>query len=221
METITLDVTGPHAGQPVLLAGEPLVSARAAFLLLHGRGAGAADILSLGAEWAVPGVALVAPQAKDWTWYPRPFTAPFAQNEPWLSSALGVVGAALATITAAGVALDQVIVLGFSQGACLALEYAARHARRYGGVVGLSGGLIGPDDAPRDYAGSLAGTPVFLGCSDVDPHIPAARVRETGEVLQRLGASVTLKLYRGMPHTVNADEIAAVRAMLANLTPQP
>lgn len=221
MEMLSLAVAGPHAGQPVLLAGEPLASARMAFLLLHGRGASAENILSLGEEWAAPGVALVAPQAKDSTWYPRPFTAPFAQNEPWLSSALEVVGASLAKITAAGVPLDHVILLGFSQGACLTLEYAARHAQRYGGVVALSGGLIGPDDAPRKYPGSLEGTPVFLGCSNVDPHIAAERVRQSGEVLQRLGAEVTLRLYRGMGHTVNADEIAAVQAMITQLMPQP
>jgi predicted esterase len=217
MNTITLDITGPHAGQPVLLAGEPLASARVAFVLLHGRGAGAEDILALGEEWAGPGIALVAPQAAGWTWYPQRFTAPFAQNEPWLSSALDVVGASLAAITGAGVALNRVILLGFSQGACLTLEYAARHARRYGGVVALSGGLIGPDDAPRDYPGSLAGTPTFLGCSDVDPHIPAERVRQSGAVYQRLGAEVTVALYRGMGHTVNAEEIAAVRAILDRL----
>ncbi len=217
MELTSLEVTGPHAGQPLFLAGEPLASARVAFVLLHGRGAGAADILSLGEEWAKPGVALVAPQAKDWTWYPQRFTAPFAQNEPWLSSALDVVDASLATITKAGVPLDHVIVLGFSQGACLTLEYAARHAQRYGGVVALSGGLIGPDDASRDYPGSLAGTPAFLGCSDVDPHIPAERVRLSGEVYQRLGAEVMVKLYRGMGHTVNAEEILAVHDILEKL----
>jgi len=217
MELTSLEVTGPHAGQPVFLAGEPPASARVAFVLLHGRGASAADILSLGEEWAKPGVALVAPQAKDWTWYPQRFTAPFAQNEPWLSSALDVVDASLATVTKAGVPLDHVIVLGFSQGACLTLEYAARHAQRYGGVVALSGGLIGPDDAPRDYPGSLAGTPAFLGCSDVDPHIAAERVRVSGEVYQRLGAEVTVKLYRGMGHTVNAEEILAVRDILEKL----
>lgn len=214
MNTLSIDVTGPHAGQPVLLAGEPLVSARVAMLLLHGRGAGAEDILSLGEEWAAPGIALVAPQAAQWTWYPQRFTAPFAQNEPWLSSALEVVGASLAQIAAAGITPERTILLGFSQGACLTLEYAARHTQRYGGVAGLSGGLIGPDDAPRDYTGTLAGTPIFLGCSDVDPHIPAERVRQSSTVLQGLGAEVTLRLYRGMGHTVNADEIAAVRAIL-------
>jgi phospholipase/carboxylesterase len=217
MEITSLEVTGPHAGQPVLLSGEPLASARAAFVLLHGRGADAADILSLGEEWARPGVALFAPQAADWTWYPQRFTAPFAQNEPWLTSALDVVGASLAKITAAGVPLDHIILLGFSQGACLALEYAARHTQRYGGIVGLSGGLIGPDDAPRDYPGSFAGTPAFLGCSDVDPHIPAERVRQSAAIYEKLGADVTLRLYRGMGHTVNAEELLAVHSILAGL----
>jgi predicted esterase len=174
----------------------------------------AADILALAPELGVPGFAFVAPQAAGNTWYPYSFLAPLASNEPWLTSALKAVGRAFARVTAAGIPPERTLLLGFSQGACLTLEYVARHAQRYGGVAGLSGGLIGPDHTPRDYAGSLSGTPVFLGCSDVDPHVPASRVEESAEVLRRLGADVTARLYAGMGHTVNADELEAVRSMM-------
>ncbi len=215
MTTPTPSATGPHAGQPVFHACASLEAARAALVLIHGRGASAADILALGEEVAGPDVALLAPQAANNTWYPYPFLAPLAQNEPWLSSALSVVRATLAAVEAAGIPAERTVLLGFSQGGCLTLEYAARHARRYGGIVGLSAGLIGPDGTPRDYPGSLGGTPVFLGCSDVDFHIPAARVRESADVLARLGGDVALRLYHEMGHTVNEDEIQAVRAILA------
>ncbi|HEY5035195.1 MAG TPA: alpha/beta hydrolase [Candidatus Dormibacteraeota bacterium] len=207
-------MTDPHQGQPVLEAGEPLATARAAMILVHGRGASAADIMALGAELMHPGVAYLAPQATGNAWYPHPFTAPMESNEPYLSSALEVLASLLATVEKS-VAADRVILLGFSQGACLTLEFAARHARRYGGVVGLSGGLIGPDGTPRDYPGSFDGTPAFLGCSDVDPHVRKERVLEAAEVYTRMGAKVTAKLYPGMGHTVNEDEIAAVREIVA------
>lgn len=205
----------PHRDQPVLMAGEPLERARGALLMVHGRGATAADILSFAAELAQPGFAYLAPQAAGNEWYPNSFLAPLASNEPDLSSALALLDSLVARIAAAGVPIERTILLGFSQGACLALEHAARHARRYGGVVGWSGGLIGPDGTPRDYAGSLAGTPVFLGCSDRDPHIPRVRVDLTAEVLRRLGGAVTERIYPGMGHTVNQDEIDAVHAMMA------
>ena len=204
----------PHSGQPLLAAGEPLAQARAALLMLHGRGASAEDILSFVGELAQPGFAFVAPQASGHEWYPYSFLAPLEANEPYLSSALALLDRALSHIAAAGVAPEQMMILGFSQGACLGLEYAARRARRYAGVVGWTGGLIGPDDAPRDYPGSLAGTPVFIGSSDVDPHVPLARVELTAATLQRLGGEVTTRIYPRMPHTVNADEIAFVRAMM-------
>lgn len=214
--------TGPalHRGQPVLSGGAPLAEARGVAVLLHGRGATAEGILELGDALAVPGVAYLAPQAAGNEWYPYPFMEPIAANEPWLSSALATVDEVVARAGAAGHDASRVVLLGFSQGACLALEYAARHARRYGGLVGLSGGLIGPDDTPRDYPGSLDGTPVFLGCSDVDFHIPAARVRESADVLRRLGGDVTVRLYARMGHTVNRDELDAVRALLSRLTQQ-
>src|SRR6266513_28132 len=168
--------SSPHQGQPIQSAGMPLLEARSAMVLLHGRGASAEDILTLVDQLDQGGFAYLAPQAAGSSWYPQSFRAPLEQNEPWLSSALAAVGDVVETIETAGIPRDRTILLGFSQGACLTLEFAARNARRYGGLIGLSGGLIGPDDTPRDYPSSLAGTPVFLGCSDIDPHIPRKRV---------------------------------------------
>jgi len=207
-----------HAGQPVLVTGEPLERAGAAMVLLHGRGATAHDILTLAPEVQGPGWAFVAPQAANATWYPYPFTAPLDRNEPWLSSALEVIAGLLGTIAGAGVPPERTVLLGFSQGACLTLEFAARNARRYGCVVGLSGGVIGPDGMERHDAGSLAGTPVFLGCSDHDPHIPAHRVRHAADVLRGLGGEVTTSLYPDLGHSVNEDELARVRDMMGRLT---
>ena len=186
-------------------------------LLVHGRGATAESILTLADLLDVPGFGFLAPQAVDNTWYPNRFLAPLPANEPWLSSALALLEDIMATLAGSGVPAERTILLGFSQGACLALEFVARHARRYGGVAGLSGGLIGPDNTPRDYPGSLDGTPVFLGCSDVDPHIPAPRVAHTAEVLTRLGAGVTARLYPGMGHTINDDELDSVRQMMRRI----
>ncbi len=197
---------GPHESQPVLRAGQPLDRAHAAMILVHGRGASAADIMTVGAELMHPGFAYLAPEAAGDVWYPYPFTAPLEQNEPYLSSALGVLESLLDEVTA-HIPHRRVILLGFSQGACLMLEFAVRHARRYGGLAAFSGGLIGPDGTPRDYPGSFDGTPAFIGCSDVDPHIPKERVIEAGDVLKRMGANVTVRLYPNMPHTVSADEI--------------
>jgi predicted esterase len=217
MSELSNEITGPHRGQPILTAGAPLGSARAAMVMAHGRGASATDILELAAELKQPDVAYLAPQAAGNSWYPNRFMEPVASNEPWLSSALAVLAHLLAQVSNAGIPAERTILLGFSQGACLMLEFAAQHARRYGGLVGLSGALIGPDDAPRDEPGSLAGTPVFLGCSDVDPHIPKARVQETADVLQRLGGNVTLRLYPGMGHLVNQDEMTFIQGMMAAL----
>ena len=204
----------PHHGQPALAAGEPLEHARAAMLMLHGRGASAEDILSLASELDQPGFSYLAPQARANTWYPNRFLVPIEQNEPWLSSALAVVGAVISSIEQAGIPAEKIMLLGFSQGACLALEYSARNARRYGGVVGLSGALIGPDGMPRNDSGSLEGTPVFLGCSDRDMHVPRERVGETAEVMRQLGAEVTERIYPDMGHTINQDEIDFVRRMM-------
>lgn len=206
--------TDPHAGQPVLARGAPLAQARAAMVLLHGRGASAGDILTIADELEAPDVAFLAPQAAGYTWYPNRFIEPVARNEPWLSSALGLVGGLMARVAEAGIPAERTLVLGFSQGACLTLEYVARNPRRYGGVAGLSGALIENGDAPRSYEGSLAGTPVFLGCSDVDPHIPEGRVERSAALLRDLEADVTVRLYPGLGHTVNRDELDAVQALL-------
>ena len=204
-----------HEDGPVLTYGAPLEAARSVMVMLHGRGATAEDILALAPLFAPEGMAFLAPQAANNTWYPYRFVEPLERNEPWLSAALGRVGQMVGRAEQAGVPQARIYLLGFSQGACLALEYAARRAGRYGGVIGLSGGLIGADDAPRDYPGSMAGTPVFLGCSDVDFHIPKARVTGTADVFRRLGADVTLRLYPQMGHTVNDDEIAFIKQLLA------
>jgi len=177
-------------------------------------------MLGLAAELEPHDVAYVAPEAAGSTWYPHPFLAPLAANEPWLSSALGRLGAVVAGLERDGVPAERVVLLGFSQGACLAAEFAARNARRYGGLALLSGGLIGPPGTSRAYGGALDGTPAFVGCSDADPHIPPWRVAETADVLSTLGARVDLRVYPGMGHTVNADELDAVRAMIAAI-PSP
>jgi predicted esterase len=209
-----------HQNRPALYAGEPLDRAQAAMILLHGRGATAEDILSLREEWNVPGFAYLAPQAANFTWYPNRFIAPIESNEPYLTSALRVVADLLKLTADAGLPADKVMLLGFSQGACLALEYAARNPRRYGGLVGLSGGLIGPEGMRFDYPGTLDETPVFLGCSDVDFHIPKSRVLESAAVFRQMRASVTDRLYPNMGHGINEDEIAQVAQMMTVLTSQ-
>jgi len=201
----------PHAEQEPVTAGVPLAEADAAVVAVHGRGATAGSILQVLEELDVEGVAAIAPQAARNTWYPSSFLEPIERNEPWLSSALDAMAETLATVDEAGVPTDRTVLLGFSQGACLASEYVARNARRYGGLVAFSGGLIGPEGTPRDYDGSLDGTPVFLGCSTRDPHIPEERVDETAEVFEGMGADVDERLYPGMGHTVNQDELEAAR----------
>jgi len=182
--------------------------------MLHGRGGSAGDILSLAGALQQTDVAYIAPQAPDHTWYPQSFLAPLEQNEPLLSRSLATIDAIVNDLAGRGIASDRVALVGFSQGGCLALEFAAQNAGRYGGVAGLSAGLIGPQSLARDYPGSLAGTRVFLGCSDVDPHIPLERVRLTAKVLTGMGAAVTERIYPGMGHTINQDEIAHLRRLL-------
>ncbi|NUM75258.1 dienelactone hydrolase family protein [candidate division KSB1 bacterium] len=212
------NVKGPHQGQPVRTAGAPLDVAKAAMIMIHGRGATAESILTLAEEFDQPDFVYLAPQAAGFTWYPNRFLAPLASNEPWLSSALTAITEIFSQLAQAGIPAERTMLLGFSQGACLALEFAARNAKRYAGLVGLSGGLIGPDDTPRDYPGSLTNTPVFLGCSEVDFHIPQERVQHTANVLQKLGGNVTMRLYPNMEHTVNQDEIEFVRGMMQAVT---
>jgi predicted esterase len=204
---------GPHQGQPIHAAGRALDQAKAALILLHGRGATAQSILLLAEELHHPAYAYLAPQAAGNTWYPYTFLAPIASNEPWLSSALAVVGGVVAQVERAGIPAERIVIGGFSQGACLAAEYVARNARRYGGLLVFSGGLIGPPGTPRDYPGHLDGMPIFLGCGDGDPHIPRQRVEESAQVFERMGADVTTKLYPGMGHTIAPDELDGARAM--------
>lgn len=218
MEATTPGSADPHANAPVLSAGTGLAQARAAMILVHGRGAGAEDILSLTAHLPDAAVAYLAPQAADHTWYPHRFLEPLARNEPYLSSALALLNRLVARVEAAGLPAARVGLLGFSQGACLALDYVARHPRRYGCAIGFSGGLIGPARTIWPHTGSLDGTPVFLGCSDRDAHIPAARVEETAAHLAALGAAVDLRLYPGMGHTINEDEVAAAGRLIAAMT---
>jgi predicted esterase len=205
----------PHGGQPVRQRGPSVRDARLVAVLVHGRGSSAADMFGLAAEFGTRDVCYLAPDAAGQTWYPYSFLAPIPRNEPYLTSALRLVDRVVRQVGNDGKAADRVLLLGFSQGACLATEYAARHARRYAGVVALSGGLIGPPGTPREYTGSFEDTPVFLGCSDVDPHIPVARVHESADVFARMGAAVDKQIFPGMGHTVNEDEIDAVTALLS------
>ncbi len=205
----------PHAGQPVLYRGPAPAEARLVAIMIHGRGASAEDILTLTQELRPKDVAYLAPQAAFHTWYPLSFLAPIAENEPGITSGLGVIAGLIEQVGREGVTPDRIVLIGFSQGACLSLEFAARHARRFAGVAGLSGGLIGPPGTPRNYTGSFDATPVFLGCSDIDPHIPLERVNETADVFRRMGADVDARIYPRMGHTVNRDELDAVSAILA------
>lgn len=207
-------MAGPHQGQRVVTTGAPLRDAKGAVVMVHGRGATPESILTLAPALQRPEFAYLAPQAGGNAWYPNSFMAPIPSNEPGITSGLRAIADVLAIVQAEGIAPERTVLLGFSQGACLSLEYAARNARRYGGVATLSGGLIGPEGTPRDYSGSMEGTPVFLGCSDVDFHIPRERVEASAQVMRELGADVTLRLYPGMGHFVNEDEIAHVRAIL-------
>ena len=209
------DAQDPHARQPVLRGGVPVERARLVAILIHGRGASAADILSLSEELTPGDVAYLAPQAAGSTWYPMSFMSPIPQNEPGITSGLRTIARLIAEVAAQGVPQERVMLLGFSQGACLSLEFAARRAGRYAAVVGLSGGLIGPPGTPRAYAGTFESTPVFLGCSDVDAHIPLARVRESADIFRRMGAAVDERIYPRMGHTVNQDELQAVNALLS------
>ncbi len=203
-----------HANQPVLGVGPGLDESKAAMVMIHGRGASAQDILGLTAELNAEGMTFIAPQAANNAWYPHSFLEPMDKNEPFLTDALNLLAATMQSIQEAGIPAERTVLLGFSQGACLTSEFVARNARRFGGLCALSGGLIGPPGTPREYEGSLAGTPVFLGCSDVDFHIPVERVHETDEVLKSLGGDVTTSIYPGMGHTINLDEIEQVQKIV-------
>ncbi|HEX7041008.1 MAG TPA: dienelactone hydrolase family protein [Trueperaceae bacterium] len=207
-----------HAPEVKARAGAPLEGARAVTVLVHGRGDSAHGILGLATVVDAPGVAFLAPEARFNVWYPHTFLAPPEQNEPWLSSALEAVDACVRAATAAGVPRERVVLLGFSQGACLASEYAARQGGRFGGVVALSGGVIGDVVERARYAATLAGTPAFFGCSDVDPYIPVERVHESAALYRELGADVEERIYPGFAHSVNQDEVAWWQGLLDDLT---
>ncbi|MBV0903413.1 alpha/beta hydrolase [Haloarcula salina] len=210
-------MNGPHQDQQRSTAGTPLAEASAAAVLVHGRGATARSIVQMASEFQRDGLALLAPQAARNTWYPNSFLAPVEQNEPGRTSGLQAVDDAVTEATQAGIPTDRVLVLGFSQGACLASEFVARNPRRYGGLVALSGGLIGETIDESEYEGDLEATPVFVGCSDVDPHIPIERVHETRRVFERLHGDVEERIYEGMGHGVNQDEIEYVSQLVDDL----
>ncbi len=191
----------------VITAGKPLAEAEKAMILLHGRGADAYDILSVADYLNVKDFALLAPQATNHAWYPYSFMAPQTQNEPWLSSALDLLKSILDDVIATGISTENIYFLGFSQGACLTLEFTTRNAQRFGGVVAFSGGLIGQQLNLEHYKNDFLQTPIFLGCSDIDPHIPLARVQESTKILQNVNADVMEKIYKNMGHTINEDEI--------------
>jgi len=193
--------------ESILTAGQPLGTASKALIAIHGRGGSAADILSLGRHLHVSSFSLLAPQASQHTWYPQSFLAPPAQNEPWLSDALAAVGRAVAEAERNGISKENIYFMGFSQGACLTLEYVARHAARYGGVVAFTGGLIGDQLVEANYAGNFEGTPIFIGTSDPDFHVPVERVRTSTALLTKLGAHVTEKIWPNMGHTITQEEI--------------
>jgi phospholipase/carboxylesterase len=205
-----------HSGQPVLRRGRHEPSARLVMILVHGRGGTASGMMDLANEIKADDIAYLAPQAAGSTWYPYSFLAPMDQNEPYLTSALTLLARLVADLDRQHVPSERIGLLGFSQGACLMLEFAARHPRHYAALIGLSGGVIGPPGTPRDYSGSFDGAPVFLGCSDTDPHIPLERVHETAAVFTRLGASVDERIYPRMGHAINEDEMAAVNALLVS-----
>jgi predicted esterase len=208
----------PHAGQPVERRGPRPEDARAAAIMVHGRNAMPRSILELVSLIGLKDVHYAAPAAANNTWYPYGFLNEIAKNEPGISSGYFVIDGLIDDLLARGLTRERIVLLGFSQGGCLVTTWAARHAARYGGVFGLSAGLIGPPGTEWDFAGSFEGTPVFLGCSDIDGHIPPERVEESAEVFRRMGADVTKRLYPNMAHTVNNDEIVFVQQILTKIT---
>jgi predicted esterase len=204
----------PHAGQPLAEAGVALGQAPAAVIMVHGRNAAPANILDLAKRFERPDLTYLAPAAAGGTWYPYSFMADVASNEPGISSGIAVLNALVARIENAGIPKSRIVLAGFSQGACLTSEFAIRNPSRFGGVLIFTGGAIGPEGTTWNGAREFEGTPVFIGCSDRDAHVPESRARETAEVFRRLGADVTLRIYPGMGHVVNDDEIAFAQGVL-------
>jgi phospholipase/carboxylesterase len=202
-----------HA-KKTITAGTPLAQAKGALVLLHGRGATAQNILSLASEFSLTDMAIVAPQATNNSWYPYSFLSPVADNQPALDSALEVIGHAVDEIIAAGIAPANIYFAGFSQGACLTLEYVARNAQRYGGAVAFTGGLIGKELDLTNYKGDFADTPILLSTGNPDPHVPITRVEESAAILKGLGAQVTVKVFEGRPHTIIQQEIELANQLI-------
>jgi phospholipase/carboxylesterase len=204
----------PHRDGPVLQSGRPLAKAYGAVILLHGRGGSAEDILSLASDLDLPQLAYLAPQAVGNTWYPNSFLAPVAQNEPWLTSALRKVETALQMANDAGISAGRIVIGGFSQGACLATEFAASHPQRYAGLIAFTGCLIGPPGADLAHAGDLAGTPALFSSGDPDPHVPWQRVEQSAKIFSEMGAAVTLRRYANRLHTISSEEIELARRLI-------
>ncbi len=212
-----MTINGPHQNPTVYSAGTPLADANSAMILIHGRGATAQSILPLGQQFNAKDMALLAPQARGNQWYPFSFLNPMQDNQPGIDSAMQMLADLVAHVEAAGIATNKIVIGGFSQGACVSAEFMARNAKRYGGLLVFSGGLIGPPGTSRDYAGTLDGTPVFIGCSDVDFHIPVERVHETADVLEKLGATVNKQIYPQMGHTIVQDELKQAQLVIDSL----
>jgi phospholipase/carboxylesterase len=204
----------PHRDGPVRQFGRPLAKASGAVILLHGRGGSAGDILTLAGGLYLPQLVYLAPQAARNSWYPNSFLAPIAQNEPWLTSALRKVETTLQMANDAGISADRVVIGGFSQGACLATEFAARHPQRYAGLILFTGGLIGPPGADLAHRGDLAGTPAFFGSGDPDPHVPWQRVEQSARIFAEMGAAVTSRRYANRPHTISREEIDFAKGLI-------
>ena len=209
---------GLHRAEDTLVAGAPAASAKAAVILVHGRGATPESMLPLAEVFGRDDIRYLAARASRNTWYPNSFLAPIETNEPWLSSALSLLAALTEQLASEGFSSGRVGIIGFSQGACLTSEFIARNARRYGMAGILTGGLIGPPGTSWNFSGSLAGTPVFIGSSDIDAHVPLDRVHETRDALAALDAKVDARIYRGMGHTVNDDEVKAIQMLLQHMT---
>lgn len=209
-----MNIIDPHGAEPPAVEGAALEEAVGALVLVHGRGGSAEDILGLASAIGRQDLAVIAPRAAGHTWYPQSFLAPVAANEPGRSSGLAVLESIVEKLVASGIASERVVLVGFSQGACLTLEFVARHPRRYGAVAGLTGGLMGPPGSLGGYEGSLEGTPVFLGSGDPDPHVPWARVMESAAILRDLGGQVELKPYPGRPHAISEDELRRVSSLI-------
>lgn len=209
---------GPHQNENTILSGATPADAAAAMIMIHGRGARAESILSLRNSLNFTGKFMfAAPQASGNTWYPYSFLSPIKMNEPGLTSGLQVIFDTLATLEKENMPKEKIILLGFSQGACLVSEFVARHPDTYGGIVCLSGGLVGEKINPDNYTGDLSGSPFFIGCSDADPHIPLERVTETEHIYRKLGANITKRIYPGMGHSVNEDELECVNGLMQKL----